>query len=233
MKLCLALDLASKKENLQLLQQIKNIPDLWIKVGLRSFIRDGINLLDEIKTICTDFKIFLDLKLHDIPNTMADAAQECADLGIDMITIHTSSGRLAMQEVMQRLQNHPKAPLVFGVTALTSFDTQTFEEIYHTPIQSQAIQLAQIAHQSNLNGIVCSVHESLLIKQKTHQNFLTLTPGIRPFNETNDDQKRVATILQAHKNQSDFIVIGRPIYQAKDPLKIIQQILEEIQKCKS
>ena len=229
MKLCLALDLAQKEENLTLLQKLKNLPNLWVKVGLRSFVRDGKELLCAIKHINPDFKIFLDLKLYDIPNTMADAAQECAELGVDMITIHTSSGRVAMQTLMQRLESHKTRPLVFGVSALTSFDSAGFEEVYHKPIDAQAQILGRMAHESGLDGVVCSVHESLLIKEATSAEFLTLTPAIRPFSAPHDDQKRVATIPQAKANKSDFIVIGRPIYQSKDPLETTQKILEEMQ----
>ena len=234
MQLCLALDLASEEENLKLLDKLKDFSKLWVKVGLRSFIRDGQGLLSKIKMINPNFKIFLDLKLYDIPNTMADAVESCANLGIDMITIHTSSGREAMKTLMQRLQTieastHKKRPLVFGVTALTSFDDQGFSEIYHNTIQEQASSLGKIAYESRLDGVVCSVFESLQIKNVTHSSFLTLTPGIRPFNEDAHDQKRVATILDAKKNCSDFIVVGRPIYQSKTPKEVVQKILEEIQ----
>lgn len=234
MQLCLALDLESLDENLALLRKLEPIKEnLWIKVGLRSFIRDGIGLLHQIHSL-GNFKIFLDLKLYDIPNTMADAAQECAALGVDMITIHTSSGAEAMHCVMERLkkfeQTEGSRPLVFGVTALTSFDEKGFEEIYHKPIQAQASLLGKMAYENQLDGIVCSVFESLEIKAESAPSFLTLTPGIRPFAESNDDQKRVATIAEAKKNQSDFLVIGRPIYKAQDPLSTTRRILEEMSR---
>lgn len=232
MKLCLALDLTTQDENLKLLEKLKNFPNLWVKVGLRSFIRDGIPFLESIKTINPNFKIFLDLKLYDIPNTMADAAYECAKLGVDMITIHTSSGKEAMQTLMQRLSSLQKRPLVLGVTALTSFDDKGFKEIYTHDIQTQATKLAKLAFESSLDGVVCSVFESLDIKESTSKSFITLTPGIRPFNESNDDQKRVGTIEEAFKNQSDFIVVGRPIYKNDNPSEIVEHIYKEIEKCK-
>ncbi len=234
MQLCLALDLESMEDNLALLSKLSQIRSdcFWVKIGLRSFIRDGIRLIDEIKAL--KFKIFLDLKLYDIPNTMADAAYSCFLLGVDMITIHASSGREAMTRVMERLNEAEqkegrKRPLVFGVTALTSFDDASFFEIYHTPIDTQATLLGVMAYESGLDGIVCSVFESLEIKAATNPNFLTLTPGIRPFAESNDDQKRVASIAQAKENKSDFLVIGRPIYKENDPLFITQKILKEMQ----
>ncbi|WP_104697084.1 MULTISPECIES: orotidine-5'-phosphate decarboxylase [unclassified Helicobacter] len=233
MKLCVALDLEQKEENIKLLKQLKDFSQLWVKVGLRSFIRDGKDFLDSIRQINPDFKIFLDLKLYDIPNTMQDAINECLKFNIDMLTIHTSSGRVAMQELMQSLKMHKNPPLIMGVTALTSFDSKIFEEIYHSDINNQTIHLSKMAYESNLDGVVCSVYESLMIKNSTNKEFLTLTPGIRPFNEDNNDQKRVATIQQAFLNQSDFIVVGRPIYKNNNPLEIVKKIYEEISRCKS
>ncbi|PAF47921.1 orotidine 5'-phosphate decarboxylase [Helicobacter sp. 12S02232-10] len=231
MQLCVALDLEEKTKNLTLLRILRGL-DIWVKVGLRAYIRDGAGFIEEIKKIDMNFKIFLDLKLYDIPNTMADAALECAKTGIDMITLHTSSGKIGMQSVMERLQNSSKRPLVFGVTALTSFDSQDFQTIYNTSLEKHAPLLAKIAYESGIDGAVCSVYESLAIKQATSPNFLTLTPGIRPFNESTNDQKRVADLAQAKNALSDFIVIGRPIYQSEDPLKTVQKILQTIQGLK-
>ena len=115
MKLCVALDLDRKEENLKIIKEIKDF-DVWLKVGLRSYIRDGQDFLQEIKQINSNFKIFLDLKLYDIPNTTADAAEEVARLGVDMFNIHASAGKEAMREVMKRLHNIPNRPKVLAVT---------------------------------------------------------------------------------------------------------------------
>jgi len=227
MKLCVALDLPSSKENLNLIKTLKD-ENIWLKVGLRSYIRDGKSLLEEIKSINPNLKIFLDLKIYDIPNTMADAAESMANLGVDMFNVHASSGKEAMSMVMERIKDINKAPLVLAVTALTSFDLSTFKEIYHDSIEKKAVKFAQDAYASGLNGVVSSVYESALIKSKTSSNFLTLTPGIRPFGEECADQKRVATIAVAKKELSDFIVVGRPIYRANDPLHVVKKILGEI-----
>lgn len=227
MKLCVALDLPSKEENLALIQKLKS-ENIWLKVGLRSFIRDGEALLREIKSINPDFKIFLDLKIHDIPNTMADAAASMACLGVDMFNVHASSGLKAMKMVMERVHTFANPPIVLAVTALTSFDNASFEAVYKTSIKEKAVDFAKDAYASGLNGVVCSVYESLDIKAHTANSFLTLTPGIRPFGESSNDQERVADLEMAKTQHSDFIVVGRPIYQSSDPLGIVKKIIENI-----
>ncbi|MBZ7932729.1 orotidine-5'-phosphate decarboxylase [Campylobacter sp. RM10543] len=226
MKLCVALDLATKEECLNIAKELKGL-DLWLKIGLRAYLRDGFKFIEELKKI-DDFKIFLDLKIHDIPNTTADACEEIAKLGVDMINIHASVGNIAMQEVMNRLNKLPKRPLVLAVSALTSFDEENFFNIYKQSINDAVINFAKMSYQNKLDGMVCSVFESKNIKNNTHPNFLTLTPGIRPFGENNDDQKRVANLETAKENKSDFIVIGRPIYKDKNPKAICEKILRRI-----
>lgn len=226
MKLCVALDLATKEECLKLVKEFKNL-DIWLKVGLRAYLRDGFKFIEELKKV-DDFKIFLDLKIHDIPNTMADACEEISKLGVDMINIHASAGKIAMQEVMTRLNKLPKKPLVLAVSALTSFDEENFFSIYRQKIEEAVINFSKISYENGLDGMVCSVFESKIIKENTQKNFLTLTPGIRPFGEENDDQKRVANLAMAKENLSDFIVVGRPIYRDNNPRKICEKILQEI-----
>ncbi len=227
MKLCVALDLPTYEENMRLAKELKSY-DIWIKVGFRSYIRDGKKIIDKLKTINPNFKIFLDLKLYDIPNTMADATEEISKLGIDMFNIHASSGKIAMRTVMDRLKNDPNPPIVLAVTALTSFDDKNFQHVYEKPINEKAIQFAKDAHDSFINGVVCSVFESKMIKENTDLNFVTLTPGIRPFGEDAGDQKRVADIKLAKNELVDFIVVGRPIYKSDNPKKIVDKILEKI-----
>ena len=227
MKLCVALDLPTSKENLDLAKILKN-EDVWLKVGLRSFIRDGKSLLEELKAINQNFKLFLDLKIYDIPNTMADAAESMARLDVDMFNVHASSGKKAMTMVMDRLSGMENPPIVLAVTALTSFDEASFSEVYAQSIDAKAKQFAKDAYASGLNGVVCSVFESQLIKSNTTKNFLTLTPGIRPFGESVGDQQRVADLATAKQEMSDFIVVGRPIYQSNDPLGVTQKIIENI-----
>ena len=227
MKLCIALDLPTKEENLNLAKSIAGVSDdIWLKVGFRSYIRDGYPFIKELQNL--GFKIFLDLKLYDIPNTMADAAEEIAKMDIDMFNIHASSGKVAMKTVMDRLSKFEKRPLVLAVTVLTSFDEESFEEIYEKPILQKATEFAKMSYEFGLDGVVCSAFESLDIKDITNDNFITLTPGIRPFGEDSGDQKRVADIEFAKKAKVDFIVVGRPIYKADNPKEIVKKIIKEI-----
>ena len=227
MKLCVALDLPTLEENIALAKELSAF-DIWLKVGFRTYIRDGKDILKALKSINPNFKIFLDLKLYDIPNTMADAAEEIAQLGVDMFNIHASAGKVAMQTVMKRLETHKTPPLVLAVTALTSFDEAHFQAIYHDSIQTKALTFAKDAYASGLNGVVCSAHESKMIKEQTTTSFVTLTPGIRPFGEDAGDQKRVADIAMAEQEQVDFIVVGRPIYQSKHPAELVEKILSKL-----
>jgi len=225
MQLCVALDLPSSCENLKLARELKDY-NIWMKVGFRAYIRDGKPFIDELKEINPNFKIFLDLKLYDIPNTMADAAEEIAKLGVDMFNIHASAGEVAMRTVMNRLSTYRKRPLVLAVTALTSFDENNFSLIYEKSINEKAEQFAKMSYENGLDGVVCSTFESRAIKGTTSDNFLTLCPGIRPFGEDAGDQQRVATIELAKENGVDFPVIGRPIYKDENPVEKVQKILD-------
>jgi len=227
MELCVALDLPTMEENLALVEKIKSYP-IWLKVGLRAYIRDGEPFIKALKEINPDCKIFLDLKLYDIPNTMADAAESIMGLGVDMFNVHASAGKRAMEMVMERLENYEQRPLVLAVTALTSFNEAEFGEVYGDTIAAKADQFAKDSYMAGLDGVVCSAFESASIKGVTDERFLTLTPGIRPFGEDAGDQQRVATVELAQEQQVDFIVVGRPIYQAEDPASVVGNILEKL-----
>ncbi len=225
MELCVALDLPSAEENLALAESLKGY-DIWMKVGFRSYIRDGKPFIESLKSINPNFKIFLDLKLYDIPNTMADAAEEIAKIGVDMFNIHASAGVVAMKTVMERLSSYEKRPLVLAVTALTSFDEENFQSIYEKSIDEKAEQFAKMSYENGLDGVVCSTFESRAIKETTSAEFLTLCPGIRPFGEDAGDQQRVATLELANQEGVDYPVVGRPIYKDSDPQAKVAQILE-------
>ena len=226
MKLCVALDMASKDENLALVRELKGL-DLWLKVGLRSYLRDGAKFIEELQG-AGEFNIFLDLKLYDIPNTMADAAEVVSKIGVDMINLHASAGVRAMKTVMERLNALQNRPLVLAVSALTSFSESEFEAVYNDTLSRSVRKFSQMSFEAGLDGMVCSVFESKLIKDVTSQNFITLCPGVRPFGESAGDQKRVANLVSAKQEDSDFIVVGRPIYENENPREICERILEQI-----
>ncbi|MEA3419774.1 MAG: orotidine-5'-phosphate decarboxylase [Campylobacterota bacterium] len=227
MELCVALDLPSSGENIALANTLHE-HNIWMKIGFRSYIRDGKPFIKALKTINPNFKLFLDLKLYDIPNTMADAAEEIAHLGVDMFNIHASAGEVAMRTVMERLQKFEERPLVLAVTALTSFDEAGFKAIYEKGIDEKAEQFARMSYKNGLDGVVCSAFESRAIKTATCNKFLTLCPGIRPFGEDAGDQQRVATLELAEKEGVDFPVIGRPIYRDNKPDRKVEQILKRM-----
>lgn len=228
MKLCVALDLGSKRECLQLAERLADFSDkIWLKVGLRAYLRDGAGFIEELKKL-GNFKIFLDLKLYDIPNTMADAAEEIAKIGVDMINVHASSGKRAMATVMERLDRLASRPLVLAVSALTSFEETEFSAVYEQNLSDAVHKFGVISYKAGLDGMVCSAYESRLIKDATSENFITLCPGVRPFGESAGDQKRVADLGVAREAGADFIVVGRPIYQSADPREICERILRQI-----
>jgi len=229
MQLAIALDLPSSAENLKLAESLGDFDALWMKVGFRTYIRDGRNFLDTLKTINPHFKIFLDLKLYDIPNTMADAAAEIAELGVEMFNVHASAGERALRRVMERLEPYGEdRPLVLAVTALTSFSEEEFRQIYEKGIDEKAEAFARMSYEAGLDGVVCSAFESRAIKEATSEKFLTLCPGIRPFGEDAGDQQRVATLELAAREKVDFPVIGRPVYKDSDPVSKVTQILDTI-----
>jgi len=229
MKLCIALDNPSKEENLKLAYELKGYAnDLWLKVGFRSYIRDGAEFIKELKLM--GYNVFLDLKLYDIPNTMADAAQEIAKLGVDMFNVHASAGEKALKTVMERVGKFEKRPLVLAVTALTSFSDEEFKKIYGDSIENKAKEFAKLSFKAGLDGVVCSAFESRMIKEITDEKFITLTPGIRPFGEDAGDQARVADINLAKEQNVDFIVVGRPIYKDKNPKAKVEKILNKIKE---
>lgn len=231
MKLCVALDLENHQKCLDLANEIKDF-DVWLKVGMRAYYRDGAQFIKELKSI-GNFKIFLDLKLYDIPNTMCDASLELAKMGADMINVHASAGSVALCAVMNELKNAfgDKRPIVLAVSALTSFDENGFKQIYNNDIESAVRQMSLISRNAGIDGMVCSAYESKMIKDACGDDFITLCPGIRPIlsgEQTNaDDQNRVAGISFAKAHKADFIVVGRPIYKAPNPKLAVKEILSQ------
>lgn len=235
MKLCVALDMESKKENLALARQIRENfgdKDIWLKVGLNAFIRDGSAFIRELQRL--NFRIFLDLKLYDIPNTMLNALREIGKLNIEMLTIHASCGFLCMREIAKYLNSIDSNMKVIAVSVLTSFSEDEFFEIYNMSVDCAVRSFANLVYKAGLSGLVCSINEINLIKNVS-KNLLAITPGIRLDSTESiesfegkilNDQKRVATPSVAKTQGSDFIVVGRPIYAAKNKMEVINEILK-------
>jgi len=179
----------------------------WLKVGLRLFVAEGAPL---VKTLLQSHRVFLDLKFHDIPNTVAQAIESAGRLGVQMVNVHAAGGAEMLQCAAEAAANFPQMKLI-AVTVLTS-DSMPAEQARET-----AVQRALLAQQAGLHGVVCSVHEVKAIKAACGIDFLTVTPGIRWGNQDVQDQKRIADPRGAIAEGADFLVIGRPIIQADKP----------------
>lgn len=199
-----------------------------LKVGKELFTRSGPQLVAQLQQL--GFEIFLDLKFHDIPNTVAAAVTAAADLGVWMVNVHASGGREMLQAAREALGNASDRPRLIAVTVLTSMSQAAFEETGHTgPIADHVSRLAGLAYDSGLDGVVCSAQEAQRLQQQLGTDFQLVTPGIRPSWAQADDQKRIMTPTTALAAGSDYLVIGRPITRAGDPLVALQRIVAEIQ----
>ncbi len=223
-----ALDFEQKSAALDLVSQLD--PALCrLKVGKEMFTHFGPDFITELQQ--RKFEIFLDLKFHDIPNTVAKAVQAAADLGVWMVNVHASGGSRMMNAAREALQKYgDDKPLLIAVTVLTSMEQSDLTEIgiQATPAE-QVARLAGLTEKAGLDGVVCSAQEAALLKQQFGQDFCLVTPGIRPEFAQADDQKRVMTPKQALAVGVDYLVIGRPITKAADPLAALQAIYHEIQ----
>jgi orotidine-5'-phosphate decarboxylase len=202
-----------------------------LKVGKELFISAGPRWLEE-SLIQKGYQVFLDLKLHDIPNTVAMGCLSAARLGVWMLTLHASGGRTMMETAREALDRSGiKSPILVAVTVLTSLSERDFAEIgWVGSSQTQVQRLAQLAHLSGMDGVVCSAHEIQSVKQEMGAGFLCVTPGIRPKGCEAFDQQRVMTPGEAIRAGGDHLVIGRPITLAPDPLAALVSIREEMEK---
>lgn len=197
-----------------------------LKVGKQLFTTSGPLLVE--KLVRLGFDVFLDLKFHDIPATVAGACKSAANLGVWMINVHALGGRSMLLAAREAL---PKGTTqLIAVTLLTSIGTSDLQDIGIRKTPAQIVeQLAQLTHECGLDGIVCSALETQRIRSLLGNDFVLVTPGIRPTDHSNtDDQQRIATPSQAIKNGADYLVIGRPITQAPDPIAKLKQINKEI-----
>ena len=197
-----------------------------LKVGSQLFTQKGPQIIEELSAL--GFDIFLDLKFHDIPNTVASAVEVASEMGVWMLNVHTSGGSKMMEAARLAANKSVNPPLVIGVTILTSLNQADMNELGVKSISNQINDLASLAHKSSLDGIVCSAGDVKNIKSLLGEGFLTITPGIRSINAPKDDQSRISSAKQAIENGSDYLVIGRPITQSSDPLKSLEAFLKEI-----
>lgn len=226
-KIIVALDFNDLAEVLQFVRQIKP-SECRLKVGKELFTAYGPQIVRELQAL--GFEVFLDLKFHDIPNTVYKAIRVAADLGVWMVNVHASGGREMLTRARQAIADSQHKPLLIAVTILTSLSEAAVTEIgYKHSLREQALHLARLSHECRLDGVVCSAHEAAEIKQATSVGFLTVTPGIRLSADKVDDQTRIMTPSVAVTSGADYLVIGRPITQSTAPaetLRIINQTLQ-------
>lgn len=226
-KLMLALDLPDRESALEMLKKLQGSLQ-WVKIGLQMYLKYGAPFVREVADM--GFKIFLDLKLHDIPNTVASAVKSLEGLPISMLTIHTCGGREMMQFALDAAsQTNPNLRLL-GVTVLTSFNDEGLAETGVTlPPSQQVPLLAKLAVESGMKGLVCSPLEIETLRKIIPAGVALITPGIRPAGSSTDEQKRVMTPSKAAKAGSNFIVVGRPILKAENPAQAAKDIIAELE----
>ncbi len=223
-KLILALDVNTRQQALRWVKLL--YPKVKIfKVGLQLYTACGPKIIQDIRKIGAE--VFLDLKFNDIPNTMANAAREALRHKVAMFTVHTLSGPTALEEVARVCQG--SSTKVLGVTILTSICPHFLKDLkIQRTLSEEVLYLARMAQRCGLDGVVCSVREAALLRKEMPKKFIIVTPGIRPDTLTNDDQKRTATVKEAIQSGSDFLVIGRPILEAENPLSATEELLDAI-----
>ncbi len=227
-RLIVALDFAERDTCLALVDQL-DARCCRLKIGKEMFTRFGPPLVQALQS--RGFEVFLDLKFHDIPSTVAKAVTAAARLGVWMVNVHAAGGRRMMEAARKALLEVENPPLLLAVTVLTSMDDADLRAVgVETPAPAQALNLAQLAAACKLDGVVCSAQEAAAIKQRCGDSFLCVTPGIRPTGSESGDQRRIMTPQQALQNGSDYLVIGRPITQAQSPLRSLQNIAAAIEE---
>jgi orotidine-5'-phosphate decarboxylase len=225
-KIIVALDFPDAASALALVDRLD--PALCrLKVGKELFTVAGPDLVRAL--VARGYEVFLDLKFHDIPNTVAAACRAAAGLGVWMMNVHASGGRRMMQAAREALAELPQRPLLIGVTVLTSMSAEDLAEtgIAAEPAD-QVMRLASLTQACGLDGVVCSAQEAALLRQRLGEDFRLVTPGIRPAGSEAGDQRRVMTPTQAIAAGATDLVIGRPITAASDPVKVLQSINDEI-----
>lgn len=221
----IALDFENKERTLDFLKKFKN-EKLFVKVGMELFYSEGPSIIKEIKDL--GHKIFLDLKLHDIPNTVKGGMKSLAKLGVDMVNVHAAGGIKMMQAAYDAFEGVENKPKIIAVTQLTSTSKEAMNNEQGIPgdVIDSVLRYAKCAKEAHLDGVVCSPLEVRAIKDSLGEDFLTVTPGIRP-QTVKDDQVRVTTPHDARELGTNYIVVGRPITKAEDPYKAYLEIRKD------
>jgi orotidine-5'-phosphate decarboxylase len=227
-KILIALDVSSPAKALGLVRELHDSVGMF-KVGSQLFMCGGPEIVHDI--IKSGGKVFLDLKFHDIPNTVLHATVEAAKLGVSMMTIHASGGRAMMQAVSKEMHEQfgARRPIVVAVTVLTSFDTRALFEIgLERPLEEQVQRLAMFAQECGVDGVVCSPREIGAVRKSVNPDFKIVTPGIRMPDQSTNDQQRIATPHEAIAAGADYIVVGRAVTDDPDPREAMQQLVASI-----
>lgn len=222
-----ALDFPSAQAAVKFTEQFEK--PIYVKIGMELFYAAGPSIVETIKK--QGHKVFLDLKFHDIPNTVAGATRSCLELGADMMNLHAGGGSKMMQASAEEIAKSDlvEKPILIAVTQLTSTNTETLknELLINSPMEDTVLAYAENAKRSGLSGVVCSALEVRKIKDKLGEDFITVTPGIRPADGEIGDQARVVTPQMARELGSDYIVVGRPITKAENPVEAYNQISKD------
>ena len=220
-----ALDMESKRA-LELAKKL-NPQECKVKVGSQLFTADGPMIIEKLNEL--GFDIFLDLKFHDIPNTVKKAVEVAIKMGVWMLNVHSLGGKEMLRAAYEVVEKVSIKPLLVGVTVLTSLNDKSLKEVgLGLNTEDQVLLLAELCQTEGLNGVVCSANELSVLRKHLEEDFLLVTPGIRSSGQESDDQKRISTASEAISNGADYIVIGREISNEIDPSKKIRQILETV-----
>ena len=220
-----ALDMESKRA-LELAKKL-NPQECKVKVGSQLFTADGPIIIEKLNEL--GFDIFLDLKFHDIPNTVKKAVEAVIKMGVWMLNVHSLGGKEMLRAAYEVVEKVSIKPLLVGVTVLTSLNDKALKEVgLGLNTEDQVLLLAELCQAEGLNGVVCSANELSILRKHLDEDFLLVTPGIRSSELEKDDQKRISTASEAISNGADYIVIGREISNEIDPSKKIRQILETV-----
>ncbi len=227
-RVIVALDVPSGDEALAIARRL-DPGQCRAKVGNELFTAAGPALIEKLQGL--EFEIFLDLKYHDIPNTVASACRAAARLGVWMLNVHALGGREMMQAAREAVASAAPRPLVIGVTVLTSMDADQLRQVGIDAGPEQAVErLAALVAASGLDGVVCSAQEARMLRSRMGEGFKLVTPGIRPAGAPGDDQRRITTPADAVAAGADFLVVGRPITRAADPQAALRDINAEIDR---